>query len=444
MNRNRSILMALTASQSKPRHPMAEVMAQRDFRLLWLGQTTSFLGDQFHMIAAPWLVLQMTNDPLALGAIMAVAGIPRVICMLFGGAIADRFSPRTIMLVTDILRLGLVSLLALLMLTNALQMWMLYAISLGIGAASGLFSPASGSIIPSLVSRKQIQPANSIFQGTAQLCQFLGPALAGGLIGWFAHRLSAASGQSNEGITVAFIVDAVSFLISVITLKLMSSGVSQADPAGENMLESIRDGVQYIWKERFLRLIFIMMAFANLFFAGPLLVGMPVLANSRLPEGALAFGMIMSAYAAGNLAGILGAGALPRPNANKMRWFLLVLLAGFGLGLASFGWISATWAAAAILVLLGVGNGYLAITLITLLQQRTPKHMVGRLMSLILVSNTGLVPLSQALSGALSRWSLEGLFATAGFLMVMLAIWTGLQPEMLQIGNLLASQTIGD
>lgn len=74
-------------------NPMARVMGLRDFRLLFAGATTSLLGDQFSLIATPWLVLQLTHDPMALGTVLALQGIPRALFMLIGGAITDRFSP---------------------------------------------------------------------------------------------------------------------------------------------------------------------------------------------------------------------------------------------------------------------------------------------------------------------------------------------------------------
>lgn len=85
--------MKIVAQASKTTNPMAHVLRHRDFRLLWLGQATSLIGDQFAMIAMPWLVLWLTDDPLALGTVLALAGIPRAAFMLIGGAIVDRFSP---------------------------------------------------------------------------------------------------------------------------------------------------------------------------------------------------------------------------------------------------------------------------------------------------------------------------------------------------------------
>src|SRR5262252_6371095 len=97
---------------AKRANPMSQVLAHRDFRLLWLGQTASLIGDQFYLIALPWLVLRLTGDPLALGAVLALAGVPRAVFMLVGGAVTDRFSPRWIMLLSDIVRLALVAALA--------------------------------------------------------------------------------------------------------------------------------------------------------------------------------------------------------------------------------------------------------------------------------------------------------------------------------------------
>jgi MFS family permease len=443
--------MATVLISSKPRNPMLDVIGQRNFRLLWIGQGTSLLGDQFALIALPWLVLQLTGDPLALGIVLALTGIPRAIFMLVGGAVADRFSHRTVMLITDLVRLVLTALLTFMVLTGATQLWTLYVFALAIGTASGFFIPASNAILPTLVKSQELAAGNSIFQGTAQLSQFIGPSLAGGAIAWFAHRLgSSVAGSSGlQGVALALGIDALTFAVSVVTLWLMSSrkpNPAKAEAAApEKMADAIRSGVKYLWDDPLLRLMFILIAAANFFFSGPLLVGIPVLANTRLPEGAMAFGMIMSAYAAGNLVGILAAGALPKLDGARMRLFVVGLFVAFGLALASFGLLTNTWLAAGIILLTGVGNGYLAITMITALQRRTPVAMLGRLMSLVMVASYGLMPLSQALSGALSKWSLDMVFFLSGAAMVLLAAWSAFQPEMRNVGEiLLVAQPAGD
>ncbi|MBK8049162.1 MAG: MFS transporter [Anaerolineales bacterium] len=130
---------------------MRRVLGIRDFRLYWVGQATSLLGDNFHFIAAPWLVLQLTGDPLILGAVMALGGVPRAVFTLVGGAITDRFSPRIVMITSDIIRFLLTTMLAALVITGAIQVWMMYLVALIFGVVSGFFMPASMSMLPRLV-----------------------------------------------------------------------------------------------------------------------------------------------------------------------------------------------------------------------------------------------------------------------------------------------------
>lgn len=85
--------------------PFREVMGNRNFRLLWIGEGVSVLGDHFYMIALPWLVLQLTGDSLAMGTVLALAAVPRALLMLVGGALTDRFSPRSLMLASNAIQL---------------------------------------------------------------------------------------------------------------------------------------------------------------------------------------------------------------------------------------------------------------------------------------------------------------------------------------------------
>src|SRR6187401_2806805 len=117
------------AEVQKPASPLSV----RNFRLLWIGESISLLGDQFYMIALPWLVLQLTGSALALGTVLALAGIPRALFMLIGGAFVDRFSPRAVMLMSNVARLVLVALLSALVVTNAIRIEMLYGFALAFG-----------------------------------------------------------------------------------------------------------------------------------------------------------------------------------------------------------------------------------------------------------------------------------------------------------------------
>ncbi len=427
-------------NKSPKKNHILKVFSLRDFRLLFSGATTSLLGDQFALIATPWLALKLTGDPLALGIVLALEGFPRAIFMLVGGAITDRISPRIIMLTSDAVRFVLTALMALVVFTGTVQMWMLYAFSLGFGLVAGFAIPAENSIVPMLVEEQDLQAGNSVMMGVGQLVGFIGPTIAGILIGGFS--------KSPLGIGLAFAIDAVSFAVSAVCLWLMCGG-GQRRPAGgsaekENVWASILAGIKYLWEDKAMRLMFLVITAMNFLFVGPLLVGIPVLADQRLPEGAVAFGLLMSAYAGGNLSGYLLAGSLPRPTGKTMQGFLITLMASFGLALGSFGFIRSTWVDFALMLTLGVGNGYIGITLFTWMQLRTPKAMLGRMMSMMMLSNIGLVPISQAISGAVSKWSLTILFTGAGILVLLVTFLAALQPGLRTFSNsLTAGKEVG-
>jgi MFS family permease len=409
---------------SSPKNPMARVMSLRDFRLLFAGTTTSLLGDQFALIATPWLVLQLTGDPLTLGIVLALEGIPRAVFMLLGGAITDRISPRLVMLSSDIIRFILTGLMAFVIFTGTIQVWMLYAFGLGFGLVAGFAIPAGNSIVPMLVEEQDLQAGNSIMMGITQLVGFIGPTVAGILIGGYS--------SSSLGIGLAFTIDSVSFAVSAVCLWAMHGGKRLSDKSSqeESVWTSILVGMKYMWDDVALRVMFLVISALNFLFTGPLLVGIPVLANQRLPEGALAFGLLMSAYAGGNLAGYLLAGSLPRAKGKAMSIFLVTLLAAFGVVIGLFGFIRSTWVDFGLILILGVGNGYIAILLFTWMQTRTPKEMLGRMMGMVMLSSTGLVPVSQAISGAVSKWSLTFLFASAGVLVLLVTTWAAFQPGL--------------
>jgi MFS family permease len=195
-----------------------------------------------------------------------------------------------------------------------------------------------------------------------------------------------------------------------------------------------------MWDDRVMRLMFLVLTALNFLLLGPLLVGIPVLANQRLPEGAVAFGLLMSAYAGGNLIGYVIAGSLPRPGGTTMRVIMIVLLAAFGIVIGALGFIPYTWVDFCLLFLLGMGNGYIAIILFTWMQTRTPKEMLGRIMSIVMFSNTGLVPVSQAISGFVSKWDLTLLFASAGALVLLVTLLTAFQPGLVTFSESLAGQ----
>jgi len=402
---------------------MFAALKTRDYRLLWLGQAISHLGDQFHLIALPWLILTLTHDPLQLGLVLALAGIPRAAVMLFGGAFADRHSPRLIMLTSDALRFFIVAALAASLFTGAVQLWMVYALALSFGVVSGFFMPAAEASLPRLLESGQLEAGNALMMGADQLAQFVGPALAGTIIALFgtAHAGSAQAG-SFAGLGVAFSVDAASFAVSAATLLLMRALPALAAGAGQHPLAAIGEGLKYALSQSVFRWMLGLIAAANLLLIGPLMVGIPVLAQSRFSQGAAAFGLLISAYGLGNLAGIVVAGSSRRPSSRTFSWLILALFAGFGVVIGALAFITTVWVGVALLAVLGVGNGYVAVVLMTLLQRITPAAMLGRVMSLVMLAMLGVTPISTALSGAVLSLGPDVLFVACGAGMLAITV----------------------
>src|SRR5258708_38042563 len=298
--------------QNKPAGPLSV----RNFRLLWIGEGISLLGDQFYMIALPWLVLQLTGSALALGTVMALAGIPRALFMLVGGAFVDRFSPRAVMMAANFARLLLVALLSALVLTNTIRIEMLYGFALAFGLADAFYFPGQSAIVPQLLKADQLQAGNTFVQGTAQLSLFLGPVLAGALIALLGHAGSAASAPSTQGIGIAFGIDALSFVASLLCLNLIhvpgvTKPTDKVHSKQQNVIGSIKEGFAYVWSRPVLRIFFLLLVAMNFLVLGPVLVGIPVLAATRLAEDAAAFGIIMSAFGLGALLAIIQSNVLP-------------------------------------------------------------------------------------------------------------------------------------
>lgn len=407
------------------------LLRNRNFRLLWVGEAISLLGDQFYLIALPWLVLQLTGDALAMGAVLALAGVPRALFMLVGGALTDRFSPRAVMLASNLLRMVLVALLSVLVIGGLIQLWMLYLLALAFGVIDAFFFPAQSAIVPRLVGKEQLQAANAVIQGTMQVSLFAGPVLAGTLIVLLGN---GQGGQDLDGIGLAFAIDALTFLASAVTLWMVRDGGPAGVPedAGEDesLLPAIAAGLRAVWNDAALRAFFLLIAVSNFLVNGPIIVGIPVLADTRFAEGAAAFGIIMSAYGGGSLMGTLLAGLLPRPPGRVMGVILGAIWSGLGLGVLALGLISTTPMAAVTAFAMGVANGYVVILFVTWLQRRTSEDMLGRMMSLLMLASVGLLPVSNILTGALVGLNARALFVTAGGLMVILVFLSMLNPAV--------------
>jgi MFS family permease len=384
----------------------------RDFRLLWLGESISALGDQFALIALPWLALILTGSSLALGGVLAVMSIPRALLMVVGGVWTDRLSPRRVMLASNAVRLTAVGTLGLVVLSGQAQLWMLYAFALVFGVADAFFYPAQTSMVPELVEPSQIQSANGIVQGTAQLAVLVGPAVAGAIIA--ALGTTGGAGVGTAGIALALLLDAASFVASIVTLLLIV-GRHQAASEATPMLTAIREALTFVWSRPTLGVIVVLSLLANLLIVGPIEVGLPVLAYTRLPEGAVAYGVIMSAFGAGSLVGYLAGAALPAPRPSRFGPVVMLVIGASGVAIAGLAFAGSTIVAACLSAVCGLSLGYGNLLGMSWIQARVPRSIMGRVMSLLMLASTGLVPISELVAGAFVQVSLSGVLAVAGF-----------------------------
>ncbi|TDB38242.1 MAG: MFS transporter [Actinobacteria bacterium] len=415
---------------------MLSVLKKRDYRLLWIGQTVSLVGDQFHLIALPWLVLQLTGDPVTLGLVLGVAGLSRGAFMLPGGAFADRHSPRTIMLGVNVFRLLWTGALAWSVLGGWIEMWMVYLSALVLGGATGLFEPASSAAVPRIVDGDELEGGNALVQMGDWFASFIGPAAAGTLIGLLGTQTIAGEQPASlTGVGLAFAFDTATFAVSILTLGLMAMLPAALHAEKSRPIQDIAEGMRFMWGRSAFRWMLLIVAAANFLMTGPLLVGIPVLAQERLPEGASALGIVLSAYALGNLGGLVAAGSLKNPSGRSIGRLVVGLFALFGVGMSLFAFVERTWIAAPVMVVMGVGNGFLGVTLITTLQRRTPPAMLGRVMSLLMLAMYALVPASQALSGFVINLDFEALYLGVAAGMFTLCAISLSRPEIRRFGD---------
>lgn len=216
-------------------HGRGRILRMRDFRLLLAGSTTSMLGDQFALIATPWLALELRNDPFILGIVLALEGAPRALSMLAGGVLTDRFTPRIVMLLTDVLRGAMTMVMAVIVLSGAAQIWMLLVFALCFGIVSGVALPAQNTMVPSIVERRprcgeSVRRRPAARRHSAHAHQRLGGAMAFGVsmaafaVGNLGGYVLAGVTRTPSSVSMARIVVVVLAAHGVVIALLASVG----------------------------------------------------------------------------------------------------------------------------------------------------------------------------------------------------------------------------
>ncbi len=184
---------------TRPAGYIEVLRGNRSFRQVWLGQVVSQMGDWFDTIALYTIILNLTGSGRAIGLLMVARFVPSFVFGSLSGVVADRFSRRSIMIVSDLLRAVVV--LGFLFVRRADQLWLIYLLTVLQLGLSTFFEPAKTAVIPSIVSDRELVSANAISSVTWSAMLTIGAAIGGVVTGWF-------------GTDVAFILDALTYLIS--------------------------------------------------------------------------------------------------------------------------------------------------------------------------------------------------------------------------------------
>lgn len=371
------------------------------------------MGDQFYLVALPWVVLQLTGSAVAVGTILMAVAIPRALLMLFGGALTDRTSARRIMVSTASARTVLVTVIGFLLWWHRLQLWELYVLGFFFGVADAFAYPAATTLLLSLVKREQLVAANSVFQTTGQLTTIAAPAPAGLVI-------------KALGTAWAFFIDAISFLFIIAALWRLPDPPQSASAAKPPVWRSILDGIAYVRRDVPLRSLILVAAMLNFCISGPMGVGLPYLVKTKFGSAA-AYGLVISSMAAGGLLGALLAGII---KIKRRGLLLLGACVVISAGIAVMGLLDHLWLIAAVLLLLGASAGIANVHIAAWIQQRIDATVRGRVFSVLMLANFGLLPVSLAVAGLLIAWSLKLMLLIAGVSMLLVTAFGASQKQV--------------
>lgn len=358
---------------------LLEPLRETPFRLFWLGQTISLLGDRVAAVALPFLVLELGGSAIHLGQLSALYSAGQVLLLLLGGVLVDRIPRRNILVITDVIRGALVAGVVALLLTDGLTLTHLYAMYLLFGLCSAFFMPATASIVPETVPKPLLMPANALRSFAGEFAGIAGPALGGILIGF-------------GGLALALGFDALTFVVGVACLLLMRvrSRPVAPEPDKPRYWRDIGEGFRLITRSQWLWATILIFAFVNVFFAGATSVLFPLLAKERLGDPQ-ALGWLFSGVAAGSLLGALLLGRLGRVARRGLSAYTGVAASGLALLGLSF----APHPAIAVTLAMLMGGSLVVFGVIweSTVQELVPPETLGRVYSVDMFGSFALLPL---------------------------------------------------
>jgi len=359
-------------------------LAERDFRLLFLGRTISLFGTAFAPIALAFAVIELTGSPSDLGLVLGAYMLAHLVFLLAGGVWADRLPRNLVMVTSDLLSGGAQLIAAGLLLTGSAQTWHLVVLGAIRGGASAFFMPASTGLVPQVVSAGRLQQANALLSLSRNSTRIAGVAIAGILV-------------ATIGPGWALALDGVTYAFGALFVAMLKAAPPEPAENREFMRE-LAEGWREFRSRHWLCVTIIQFALINAYAIGAFLVLGPFVAEKHL-GGAAAWGFILAAEAAGMIAAGLVA-LRYRPERPLLVATLAVLtmaplLALLGLAAPLVVILPAAFVA-------GVGLELYGVFWDTTLQQHIPDEKLSRVSSYDVLGSFALIPVGVALMGPIS------------------------------------------
>ncbi len=367
------------------------VLRHRDFRMLWLAQSASVIGDNIVLVALALFVIERTGSATDLGLVLAAQALPLVTFLLIGGVWADRLPRHRVMIATDLVRFTLHALLAVLIFAGRVPIWQLVVIEMLFRTAEAFFRPAANGLLPQTIPEADIQPATAVTTISNNVAEFAGPALATALV------LGAGAGW-------AFALDAATFLVSAAFLSRVrprargAAPATGADAQRPGVWASIREGSRevrsrvWVWATLASFCVALFCGLSSWYVLGP------VVAREQYGHISV-YGVVESAIGFGTVIGALaGVGWRPRYPMRlgmlaTLLWPLAAILYAAGITLIVV--VPAS-------VLAGAGFALFDVWWLTALAERIPPQALSRVTSFDWMVSLGLLPLGYAVMGPLA------------------------------------------
>lgn len=357
-------------------------LRNRNYRLFITGHAVSAVGTWMQRVAQDWLVLELTDSAVAVGIATALQFVPILLFGLWAGVLVDRVNRRRIIVCTQAASALLAAVLAVVVLAGVVELWMVFALALGLGGVTVFDNPARHAFIAELVGPDDYVNGQALASTVHNTGRLLGPALAGSVI-------------ALSGTGVAFAVNAASFLAVLWGLALLDVEQLRRPPVIRTPARGqMWEGLRYVYHHRELRACMILVAVIALL-GQNFRVILPVLARDTFHGGPEVYGWLTSALGLGAVLGALVAASRSRATA----WGLLLAAAGFGMLNLAVAVSPALWVAMAAVVTVGFANIMFNTLARTLLQLGTDPGMHGRVMALHGFVFLGTTPIGAPLLG---------------------------------------------